>query len=193
MEAPFRSGLHHVTLITRRVQANVDFYVGFLGLSLVKRTGGFEDNAQLHLFYGDPEGSPGSLVTFFVWEDGGSGRVGTGQVAEIAFAIPAAAMGDWLTRALTHRVPVEGPSREMGEPVLRLKDPDGIIVKLVGRDLPNAPHQGIGPLRAVTLLTDTPEETVRFLAPFGYRAGPRQGSIQRLVSDTDAVDVRDAT
>ena len=193
MEAPFRSGLHHVTLITRRVQANVDFYVGFLGLSLVKRTGGFEDNTQLHLFYGDPQGSPGSLVTFFAWEDGASGRVGTGQVSEIAFAVPAATMGDWLTRALTHRVPVEGPAREMGEPVLRLKDPDGIIVKLVGRDLPDPRPQSVGPLRAITLLTDTPEETARFLTRFGYRPGPRQGSIQRLVSETDAVDVRDAT
>ncbi|MBV8522830.1 MAG: VOC family protein, partial [Acetobacteraceae bacterium] len=54
------SGLHHVRLITRRAQANVDFYAGFLGLRLVKRTGGFEDATQLHLFYGDAIGSPGS-------------------------------------------------------------------------------------------------------------------------------------
>ena len=30
------TGLHHVTAITRDVQANVDFWMGFLGLSLVK-------------------------------------------------------------------------------------------------------------------------------------------------------------
>lgn len=52
------SGLHHVTLITRKVQANVDFYAGFLGLRLVKRTGGYKDARQLHLFYGDAQGSP---------------------------------------------------------------------------------------------------------------------------------------
>ena len=50
--------MHHVTLITRDVQANVDFYVGFLGLRLVKRTAAL-DGQQLHLFYGDAEGSPG--------------------------------------------------------------------------------------------------------------------------------------
>ena len=44
------AGIHHITLITRKVQANVDFYAGFLGLRLVKRTGGFEDATQLHLF-----------------------------------------------------------------------------------------------------------------------------------------------
>lgn len=61
------TGIHHVTAITRRVQDNVDFYAGFLGLRLVKQTGGFEDAEQLHLIYGDQAGSPGSLVTFLVW------------------------------------------------------------------------------------------------------------------------------
>jgi phospholipase/carboxylesterase len=69
-------GIHHITLITRKVQANVDFYAGFLGLRLVKRTGGYEDATQLHLLYGDASGNPGSLITFLVWEDGSPGRVG---------------------------------------------------------------------------------------------------------------------
>jgi phospholipase/carboxylesterase len=68
------SGLHHITAITRKIQANVDFYVGFLGLRLVKRTAGFEDAQQLHLFYGDGAASPGSIVTFLAWEDGSLGR-----------------------------------------------------------------------------------------------------------------------
>jgi catechol 2,3-dioxygenase-like lactoylglutathione lyase family enzyme len=59
---------HHVTGITADVQANVDFYVGFLGLKLVKRTGGYADAEQLHLLNGDGLGSPGSLLTFLVWE-----------------------------------------------------------------------------------------------------------------------------
>lgn len=192
------SGIHHVTLITRRVQANVDFYAGFLGLRLVKRTGGYEDAEQLHLFYGDRLGSPGSLVTFLVWEDGAPGRVGNGQVSEIAFAVPPASLGEWMTRALSHGVPVEAPSREFGEPVLRLKDPDRIIVKLVGADPPAAQPWGdvaIAPrrLRAVTILTETPEETSAFVARFGYRRGPRMKTITRMLSDTDAVDIRDAS
>ena len=81
------SGLHHITAITRKIQANVDFYVGFLGLRLVKRTGGFEDAAQLHLFYGDATASAGSLVSFLAWEDGAPGRVGHGAPSEISFAI----------------------------------------------------------------------------------------------------------
>lgn len=191
------TGIHHVTGITRRVQANVDFYAGFLGLRLVKRTGGFEDAEQLHLFYGDALGSPGSLITFLVWEDGAPGRVGHGQVAEIALAVPPASISDWLTRAMTARVPVEGPLRELGETVLRLKDPDGVIVKLVGVDLPaDAPlPDPIAPtrLRGVVILTEQPDATRDFLTRFGYRPGTVSGAVQRMVSDTDAIDIRDAT
>ncbi|SMG35932.1 VOC family protein [Paracoccus sp. J56] len=191
------SGIHHVTGITRRVQANVDFYAGFLGLRLVKRTGGYEDAEQLHLFYGDALGSPGSLITFLVWEDGAPGRVGHGQVSEIALAVPPDSIGDWLTRAMTARVPVEGPLREQGETVLRLKDPDGVIVKLVGAALPAAAPlpDPIAPtrLRGVTILTEQPVATREFLTRFGYQPGAAGGAIQRMESDTDIIDVRDAT
>lgn len=191
------TGIHHVTLITRKVQANVDFYAGFLGLRLVKQTGGFEDAEQLHLFYGDALGSPGSIVTFLVWEDGAPGRVGRGQISELAFAVPPQSLGEWLTRAITAQVPVAGPIREFGEPVLRLKDPDGVIVKLVGVEMPaQAPlPQSHAPtrLRSVTLLTDQPQQTADFLAHYGYRPVTSEGNIRRLVSDTDAIDVRDAT
>jgi phospholipase/carboxylesterase len=190
--------MHHVTLITRDVQANVDFYVGFLGLRLVKRTGGYEDGQQLHLFYGDDRGAPGSLDTFLVWQDGAPGRVGTGQVSEIAFAVPSASIGDWLVRALNQKVAVEGPVREFGEPVLRLKDPDGIIVKLVGvstmeQTASAGAKQAVARLRAVTILTDEPEQTSAFLRRFGYEPGPVAGNAQRMVSGVDAVDVRDAS
>lgn len=194
----FSTGIHHVTLITRRVQANVDFYAGFLGLRLVKRTGGFEDAEQLHLFYGDRLGSPGSLVTFLVWEDGASGRVGNGQVSEVAFAVPPSSIGDWMTRALRQGVPVTGPSREFGESVLRLKDPDGIIVKLVGADLVAFEPWGdietaIRRLRGVTILTESPDETAAFVTRFGYQAGPADGNVRRMLSATDAVDIRNAS
>jgi len=199
------SGIHHITLISRKVQANVDFYVGFLGLHLVKRTGGFEDPNQLHLFYGDASGSPGSLVSFLIWEDGSPGRVGAGQPSEIAFAIPSESIGFWLTRALQFNIQATGPAQEFGEPVLRFKDPDGVIVKLVGtealaepapwasRDIPEG--DSIRRLRGATVLTEKPKETAHFLrSHFGYREAAATETIHRLVSSSgDVVDVRDAT
>ncbi len=199
------SGLHHITAITRKIQANVDFYCGFLGLRLVKRTGGFEDAAQLHLFYGDAEASPGSLVTFLAWEDGSPGRVGHGAASEIAFAIHPEAIGFWLTRALQYGVSASGPATEFGEPVLRLTDPDGIIVKLVGTTAvePGAawPVRGIeeadaiSRLRAATLLSEKPAESLNFLARHaGFSVAGTEGTITRLISASgQAIDVRDAS
>lgn len=199
------SGLHHITAITRNIQANVDFYVGFLGLRLVKRTAGFEDAAQLHLFYGDGAASPGSLVTFLAWEGGSHGRVGHGAPSEIAFAIRNSAIGFWLMRALQKGVAATGPVTEFGEPVLRLTDPDGIIVKLVGTDdlVPGVawPASGIAAedavcrLRGATILSEQVQSTADFLeAHMGFRRAGQMGTITRLLSDAgDAIDIRDAS
>ncbi|MFD1881237.1 VOC family protein [Paracoccus pacificus] len=188
------TGIHHVTAITRNVQKNVDFYAGFLGLRLVKQTGGFEDAEQLHLFYGDALGSPGSIITFLVWQDGAPGRVGLAQVSEIAFAVPPASIGDWLQKAMAAGVPVSGPVREQGETVLRLRDPDGITIKLVGAELPadaplddpNAPTR----IRGVTILTEDAEATADFASRFGYRETLRDGPFIRMASDRDVIDLR---
>ena len=196
------SGIHHVTLITGDVQANVDFYVGFLGLRLVKRTGGYEDARQLHLFYGDQAANPGSLITFLVWQGGSAGQAGAGQVSEVALAIAPGSIGYWLERALTHQIKVEGTGQEFGETALRLRDPDGVLVKLVSADLPAlAMPEGEIPeehrirrIRGVTLLSDVQEESADFLSRyFGFAKGAVEGPIQRMVADSgDVIDIRDA-
>lgn len=198
-------GIHHVTMIARKVQANVDFYAGFLGMRLVKRTAGFEDSMQLHLFYGDAIASPGSLLTFLIWEDGAPGRAGYGQPFEVSLAIDPASIGFWLTRALTAGIRAEGPVSEFGEPVIRLKDPDGIIVKLVGTQAlegeahpfaaPGIPAEhAIRRIRGATLLTEVPEQTAAFIETnFGYGHAAEEGSIRRMVSQSgDVLDIRDA-
>ncbi|WP_313664372.1 VOC family protein [Shinella sp.] len=199
------SGIHHITAITRKIQENVDFYAGFLGLRLVKRTAGYEDADQLHLFYGDAAASPGSLITFLAWEDGSPGRVGLGQPSEIAFAIKPEAIGFWLTRALRYNVAMTGPVQEFGEAVLRLKDPDGIIVKLVGEaDVEGpAPHvlkdissaDAIQRIRGATILSEAPAATADFIARhFGFHKVADANGILRLAGDTgDILDIRDAS
>ena len=205
MQGKTSSGIHHVTLVTANAQKNVDFYAGFLGLRLVKKTAGFEDATQLHLFYGDASGTPGSLITALVWQDGARGRQGLGQNFEIGLAIPAASMGFWLTRAMTSGLTTGLPQREFAEPVLRLTDPDGVIIKLVGNDdlAATAPyHTGDIPadmavkrIRGVTWLSDHPNETREMLPRhYGYHQGGREGAVSRFVSASgDAVDLREAS
>ncbi len=74
------AGIHHVTAITSDPQRNLDFYAGVLGLRLVKRTVNFDDPTTYHFYFGDEAGSPGTLITFFVWPGAKRGRPGAGQV-----------------------------------------------------------------------------------------------------------------
>src|SRR5215216_3330564 len=58
-------GIHHITCITADAPGNVEFYVGVLGLRLVKKSVNQDDPTVYHLFYADEKGSAGSDITFF--------------------------------------------------------------------------------------------------------------------------------
>jgi len=81
------AGIHHVTGIASNPQRNLDFYAGILGLRLVKRTVNFDDPTTYHFYFGNENGSPGSILTFFPWPDARRGRQGGGQVAVTSFSI----------------------------------------------------------------------------------------------------------
>ena len=57
------NGLHHVTAIASDPQQNIDFYVGLLGLRLIKRTVNFDDPGTYHFYFGDAAGTPGTILT----------------------------------------------------------------------------------------------------------------------------------
>ena len=82
------SGIHHITAITSSAIDNLRFYEEVLGLRLVKQTVNFDDPHTYHLYYGDAQGSPGTILTFFPWENLPPGRIGTGMVTAINLAIP---------------------------------------------------------------------------------------------------------
>src|ERR1051326_2496 len=92
------NGLHHITAIAGPAQENLDFYAGILGMRLVKRSVNQDDPGTYHLFYADAEGHPGSDLTFFPWPHMGKGRLGTGLVNEVAFAVPPEALDAWSNR-----------------------------------------------------------------------------------------------
>jgi glyoxalase family protein len=81
-------GLHHVTAIAGEPQTNINFYTGVLGLRLVKLTVNFDDPTTYHLYYGDGQGHPGTIMTFFPWPGAFEGRIGTGQLTVTSFAAP---------------------------------------------------------------------------------------------------------
>src|ERR1035438_6542994 len=66
-QVPDILGVHHVTAIAGDPQTNIDFYAGVLGLRLVKLTVNYDDPTTYHLYYGDGQGHPGTILTFFPW------------------------------------------------------------------------------------------------------------------------------
>jgi glyoxalase family protein len=124
-------GIHHVTAIAGEPQQNVNFYAGLLGLRLVKLTVNFDDPGTYHLYYGDEEGHPGTILTFFPWPGARRGRIGTGQVTVTSFSIPDGALGYWTERFKDHGVRFEGPVKRFDEEALVFSDPDGLQLELV--------------------------------------------------------------
>ena len=136
---PHISGLHHLTAVATDAQTNIDFYAGLLGLRLVKQTVNFDDPSAYHLYYGDEQGSPGSILTFFYWLNARRGRIGSGSSTAITLSAPPASLDYWAERLQRHDVAVQRKQR-FGEEVLAFTDPDHIPVEIVGVD--NDPRTG---------------------------------------------------
>jgi glyoxalase family protein len=81
--------LHHVTCVCADAQRTLDFYRDQLGFSLVKKTVNFDDPHSYHLYFGDEQGSPGSLITFFEWPRAQAGRLGRGTLESVSLETPA--------------------------------------------------------------------------------------------------------
>ena len=77
-------GMHHLTMITGDATRNVEFYADVLGLRLVKQTVNFDAPEAYHLYFGDEQGSPGSILTWFEFAGARRGRAGAGGLDAVA-------------------------------------------------------------------------------------------------------------
>lgn len=124
-------GLHHVTAIAGEPQRNIDFYAGVLGLRLVKLTVNFDDPTTYHLYYGDGQGHPGTILTFLPWPGATPGRIGTGQLTVTSFAVPERALDYWQKRLGQHSIDSKNSRSLSDERTLVFSDPDGLQLELV--------------------------------------------------------------
>lgn len=124
-------GLHHVTAISGPAQPNVDFFTRVLGQRLVKKTVNFDDPGTYHLYYGDTDGNPGTIMTFFPFAHAAIGRAGPGMARAYAYAVPDGQFDAWVARLMDEAIPFDGPDIRFGARVITLHDPDGAPVELV--------------------------------------------------------------
>jgi glyoxalase family protein len=194
------TGLHHVTVIGGDPQENLDFYVGVMGMRLVKKTVNQDVPGTYHLFYADAEAHAGTDLTFFPWPDMAPGRAGTGLTVEVALAVPSGSLTYWSDRLATHGIRTEQGER-FGERVLTFRDPHGLALALVETSDPREftpwskspvpeSHQIRG-LHGVRLLERNTDPTIELLTENlgfeeigeedGWRrfalAGPRSGRV----------------
>ena len=128
-------GLHHITMITADAQRTVDFTAGVLGLRMVKKTVNFDAPDAYHLYFGDEQGSPGSILTWFEFVGAGPGRAGAGMVHTIQLGVPSeASLTFWAERLTAH-----GHGSERGERSLVFTDGDGLRFELVIAAAGNTP------------------------------------------------------
>ena len=127
-------GLHHITAIASDPQRNLDFYAGILGLRFVKKTVNFDAPDVYHLYYGNAQGSPGTIMTFFPFPEIAKGRKGKGQLTTTSFSIPENGIGYWMTRLKKFHVPFAGPDHRFDESVIYFEDHDGLGLELVAND-----------------------------------------------------------
>lgn len=128
---PTVHGLHHVTSIAGSPQENLDFYVGVMGLRLVKRSVNQDDPGTYHLFYADEAGTPGTDLTFFPWARMAPVREGAGQAREVQFGVAPGATDWWRERLGASGFEAGEPTLRFGELVLPLRDPHGHRIALV--------------------------------------------------------------
>ena len=124
-------GLHHITAIAGSAQMNFDFYTKVLGQRLVKKTVNFDDPGTYHFYYGDEQGTPGTLLTFFPWEGARRGLAGTGMATNFSYEVPKGSLGFWRDRLQQHSVKHGEVGEKFGEQYLPFEDPDGLKIEFV--------------------------------------------------------------
>ena len=182
--------LHHVTATVNEAQADLDFYVRLLGLRLVKKTVNFDNHHVFHFYYGNEQGTPGTIMTTFPYHGHGVpiGRIGAGQVTVTSFSVPADSIPAWRERLTAHQVSFTEGTR-FSEPFLSFADPSGLPIELIGAPDARAPWTGgsvdaaiaIRGIHSVTLAIQTPARTLDLLqGPLGFTLSGTEGLRRRL-------------
>jgi glyoxalase family protein len=127
--------LHHITMITADARKNVEFYADILGLRLVKKTVNFDAPDAYHLYFGDEQGSPGSILTWFEFRDAARGSAGAGMIHRLELGVASPDSLDfWEQRLRSKDYPVTQEEHSLG-----FEDYDGLAFALVVSDDANQP------------------------------------------------------
>ncbi|WP_113448007.1 VOC family protein [Rhizobium cremeum] len=183
-------GLHHVTSMASDARQNNRFFTETLGLRRVKQTVNFDDPSVYHLYYGDENGSAGTVMTYFPFQNMMQGRRGVGEVGETQFSVPKGALTFWQDRLTAQGVGGLESDVIFGANRLRFRGPDGDGLALVeAHDDNRAPRLSPGIPSDVAIrgfagarfsLHDS-AATEELLGFMGYQRAEKQGDVTRFI------------
>lgn len=128
------AGLHHLTLICRDMDRAVAFYRDLLGMRLVKQTRNPDDPDARHLYFGDSQGTPGTVVSLFEYPEMEAGRVGVGSTHHFALCVESEEeLNGWRDYLRSRGVGCTEVLDRTYFKSVYLRDPDGHIVEIASR------------------------------------------------------------
>ena len=189
-------GLHHITAIADNAKRNLDFYTQVLGVRLVKKTVNFDDPGTYHFYFGNENGTPGTILTFFPWEGIGQGTNGSGMATHIGYSVPKGSLEFWKERLKNFNVNIE-EGEIFGEKMISFKDPDGLQLQFIEPSTYDSrkvwttedikDENALKGFHNVTLTLKKADPTLNVLTDLlGYKMQKQDGERYRLA--TDAID-----
>ncbi|MCS4300916.1 ring-cleaving dioxygenase [Chryseobacterium sp. BIGb0232] len=186
-------GLHHITAIADNAKRNLAFYTQVLGVRLVKKTVNFDDPGTYHFYFGNEEGTPGTILTFFPWEGIGKGTNGSGLVTHIGYSVPKSSLEFWKNRFQQFNVNFQ-EGEIFGEKLISFQDPDGLQLQFIESSIPNdrkvwttddiKDENALKGFHNITLTLKKADPTIKVLTDiFGYDLQKQEGERYRFATD----------
>jgi catechol 2,3-dioxygenase-like lactoylglutathione lyase family enzyme len=128
------TGLHHITMICSSMERSVAFYRDLLGMRLVKQTRNYDDPDARHLYFGDADGAPGTVVSLFEYAQMEPGRVGVGSTHHFALCVESEEeLAGWRDYLRSRGVSCTEVLDRTYFRSVYLRDPDGHVVEIASR------------------------------------------------------------
>jgi glyoxylase I family protein len=124
-------GLHHLTAICRDLDRTTAFYRDLLGLALVEETVNADDPATRHFWFGDQDGSPGTLISFLEYPGLPESVVGAGATHHFAFTVESGEeQVAWRDYLRERDIPCSEVFERGGFRSIYFRDPDGNLLEI---------------------------------------------------------------
>jgi catechol 2,3-dioxygenase-like lactoylglutathione lyase family enzyme len=128
------TGVHHLTAITRDLDAVTAFYRDLLGLRLVHAGRSDDDPDARHHWFSAGDGAPGTLVSFLEYPSLPEGSVGAGSIQHFALTVDSAEEQlAWIDYLRSRGVACSDVYDRGDFRSIYLRDPDGNIVEIATR------------------------------------------------------------